>query len=130
MRTALYARPGEKPSRVEGEGGIARLSGGEAILSRDVYDRTCRVFETLESLRDMMASALEACLTVVSNRTNEVMRGLAVFPIVLMTSGLLAGIHVMNFEPIPLARAGAGFCLVVGLMAAVSAVLLVMFRKK
>jgi magnesium transporter len=113
-----------------GRGEFKVVSAEEAILFRDVYDRTYRVFETLESLRDMMTSALEVYLTVVSNRTNEVMRVLTVFSIILMTAGLLAGIYGMNFESIPLARLGAGFYLVVGLMAAVSAALLAMFRKR
>lgn len=113
-----------------GRGEFRVVSSEEAILFRDVYDRTYRVFETLESLRDMMTSALEVYLTVVSNRTNEVMRVLTVFSIILMTAGLLAGIYGMNFESIPLARLGAGFYILVGLMAAVSAALLAMFRKK
>jgi magnesium transporter len=113
-----------------GRGEFKVVSAEEAILFRDVYDRTYRVFETLESLRDMMTSALEVYLTVMSNRTNEVMRVLTVFSIILMTAGLLAGIYGMNFESIPLARLGAGFYVVVGLMGVASAALLAVFRKK
>ncbi len=113
-----------------GRGEFRVVSKEEAILFRDVYDRTYRVFEMLESMRDVMTSALEVYLTVVSNRTNEVVRVLTVFSIILMTAGLMAGIYGMNFEAIPLAKSGAGFYVVVGLMAAVAEGQLLVFRRR
>jgi len=113
-----------------GRGEFGVVSKEEAILFRDVYDRTYRVFEMLESLRDVLTSALEVYLTVVSNRTNEVVRVLTVFSIILMTAGLIAGIFGMNFEVIPLARNGAGFYVIVGLMVALVGMLLMLFRRR
>jgi Mg2+ and Co2+ transporter CorA len=45
----------------------------------------------LESFRDVLSSAMEVYLTVVSNRTNDVVKVLTVFSIILMTGALLAG---------------------------------------
>jgi magnesium transporter len=117
---------------------LHRLSRGEfkmvspedTVVFRDVFDRICRVSETLESFRDMLTSAMEVYLTVVSNRTNEVVKVLTVFSIVLMTVSLLAGIYGMNFEAIPLAKEPWGFWALLGIMAALTGGLLLFFKRR
>jgi magnesium transporter len=117
---------------------LHRLSRGEfpsvskedAILFRDVYDRIYRVSEMLESFRDVLAGALEVYLTIVANRTNEIMRVLTVFSIILMATSLLAGIYGMNFEWLPFAKHGAGFWMVIGAMGAIAFALLLVFRRR
>ena len=111
-------------------GEVPSISKEDAILFRDVYDRAYRVSEMLESFRDVLAGALEVYLTIVANRTNEVMRVLTVFSIILMATSLLAGIYGMNFEGLPFAKHPAGFWTVLGLMGAIGFGLLVFFRKR
>ncbi len=117
---------------------LHRLSRGEfrmvspedSVVFRDVYDRICRVSEMLESFRDLLSSAMEVYLSVVSNRTNEGVRVLTVFSIVLMTVSLLAGIYGMNFAAIPLAREPWGFWALLGIMAATAGGLFLLFRRR
>lgn len=111
-------------------GEFAAVSKEEAPLFRDVYDRAYRVSEMLESFRDVLAGALEVYLTIVANRTNEIMRVLTVFSIILMATSLLAGIYGMNFEGLPFAKHPAGFWTVLGLMGALAFALLIVFRKR
>jgi magnesium transporter len=101
----------------------------EAYVFRDVHDRVFRVADMLESFRDLLTSAMEVYLTAVSNRTNEVMKILTVFSIVLMSSSLVAGLYGMNVE-LPLVGRKADFLLVLGVMLALSGALLVFFRKR
>ena len=108
-------------------GEFKMVSSEDSIVFRDVFDRIYRVSEMLESFRDMLTSALEVYLTVLSNRTNEVVKVLTVFSILLMTISLVAGIYGMNFEGLPFAKEPWGFWAVLGLMAAISASLLAYF---
>jgi magnesium transporter len=105
------------------------VSKDDNVYFRDVYDHIYRVSEMLESFRDVLSSSLEVYLTVVANRTNEVMKVLTTFSIVLMTGALIAGIYGMNV-PLPGNESRATLWILMGSMAAVSLGLLVFFRKR
>jgi magnesium transporter len=105
------------------------ISKSEAILFRDVFDRVYRVAETLESFRDVLSSAMEVYLTVVSNRTNEIVKVLTVFSIILMSTSLIAGLYGMNI-PLPFSDRPYAFWLITGGMAAISGGLLIYFRRR
>jgi len=105
------------------------VSKEETIYFRDVYDHIYRVSEMLESFRDVLSSSLEVYLTVVANRTNEVMKVLTTFSIILMTASLIAGIYGMNV-PLPAQGHRAAFYVLMGSMAASSVMLLLFFRKR
>lgn len=105
------------------------VSKEETVYFRDVYDHIYRVAEMLESFRDVLSSALEVYLTVVANRTNEVMKVLTTFSIILMTASLIAGIYGMNVR-LPGQNAGASFYVLMGSMVASSVLLLYFFRRR
>jgi len=105
------------------------VSKEETIYFRDVYDHIYRVSEMLESFRDVLSSSLEVYLTVVANRTNEVMKVLTTFSIVLMTGALIAGLYGMNVD-LPGGKSPAMFWILLGIMLALSVGLLVFFRKR
>src|SRR5205085_6369922 len=71
------------------------------IYYRHVYDHMLRISETIDVLRDTMSGTMEAYLSAVANRTNEIMRVLTVFSAILLPLTLIAGIYGMNFERIP-----------------------------
>ena len=68
---------------------------------RDVQDHTTRLTERIENLRELLASALEANLLIVSIRQNEVMKKLAGWAAILAVPTAIAGIYGMNFEHMP-----------------------------
>jgi magnesium transporter len=105
------------------------VSREETVYFRDVYDHIYRVAEMLESFRDVLSSSLEVYLTVVANRTNEVMKVLTTFSIILMTGALIAGIYGMNV-PLPGHDSKATLWVLMGTMAALSLGLLIFFRKR
>jgi magnesium transporter len=105
------------------------VSKEETVYFRDVYDHIYRVSEMLESFRDVLSSSLEVYLTVVANRTNEVMKVLTTFSIVLMTGALIAGLYGMNVD-LPGGKSPSIFYILLGVMAALSVGLLVFFRKR
>jgi magnesium transporter len=108
------------------------VSKEETIYFRDVYDHIYRVSEMLESFRDVLTGAMEVYLTVVSNRTNEIMKVLTVFSIVLMSASLLAGLYGMNV-PLPGAPgegSRAAFYALLGIMVGAAGALFLFFRKR
>lgn len=97
------------------------LSSSEPYL-RDVSNRVLRVLDVLETEREMAASALEASLTVSSNRLNKTMKTLAVITVSVAVVASVFGAYGMNFTVIPLATSPWGFWVVsVGTISAVVA---------
>ena len=67
----------------------------------DVYDHMVRVTDLNEVYRDLMASSLDAYLSVQSHKLNEVMRILTVFSTVMLPLTFITGLYGMNFEYMP-----------------------------
>lgn len=105
------------------------ISREEGPYFRDVYDRVARVVDMVESFRDVVSGAMETYLTVVSNRTNEVVKILTVFSIILMSMSLIAGVYGMNVTlPLQEWRTAWPFALLVLIMGGTGAGLLAYFR--
>src|SRR5690606_35030417 len=68
---------------------------------RDVHDHAIRISETIDSLRELLTSALEANLLLASVHQNEVMKKLAGWAAILAVPTAIAGIYGMNFEFMP-----------------------------
>jgi magnesium transporter len=68
---------------------------------QDLYDHLIRVLDQLDLYRDLVASVLDANLSVTSNNLNAVMKRLTAFTVVLMVPTLIAGIYGMNFHFMP-----------------------------
>ena len=68
---------------------------------RDVYDHVLRSVDFLDNLRDILSSALDAHLAVVSNRLNMIMKSLTSWAAIILIPTLIAGIYGMNFAHMP-----------------------------
>ncbi|WGM89889.1 MAG: magnesium/cobalt transporter CorA [Candidatus Bathyarchaeum tardum] len=100
------------------------------IYLRDVYDHTIQVIDALETFRDVLSGMLEIYLSSVSNRMNEVMKVLTIIATIFIPLTLIAGIYGMNFKYMPELDSPWGYPMVYVAMFAVSAVMLIYFRKK
>lgn len=100
------------------------------IYFRDVYDHLVRIWDLSESYRDLMSGALEAYLSVVSNRLNEIMKVLTVFATIMMPLTVITSIYGMNFDYIPELKWRYGYFMVLGVMAIISLGLLYFFKRK
>ena len=67
------------------------------VYFRDLYDHVVRIHDISESLRDLIAGALETYLSVVSNRTNDIMKTLTIVTVMFMPMSFLVGFFGMNF---------------------------------
>ncbi len=117
---------------------LLRLSRGdfgeippEAIpFYRDVYDHFLRINDIAEGYRDLVTSALDAYLSVQSNRLNEVMKTLTLMSTVMLPLTFIVGLYGMNFKHMPELEWVHGYPFALGLMAAVTIGILVFFRVK
>jgi magnesium transporter len=81
------------------------ISTEMAFRFRDVYDHLVRAADDVFTFQDRITGMLDAHLSNVSNRLNEVMKVLTVVATVFMPPTLLAGIYGMN---VPLPRFPGG----------------------
>ena len=98
---------------------------------RDIYDHLVRVADDAIMFQDRITGMLDAHLSNVSNRLNEVMKVLTVVATIFMPLTLLTGIWGMN---VPLPRfpgsQAAQFWWVFGIMTAVVIAMLMVFRRR
>jgi len=71
------------------------------VYFQDVYDHLIRVADTIDTLRDMLNSTMDAYLSVSGNRMNKIMKRLTSISTILMSVTLVAGIYGMNFVFLP-----------------------------
>lgn len=70
---------------------------GHRVYFRDVYDHIVRIHDVSEGLRDLIAGTLDTYLSVMSNRTNEIMKALTMVTVMFMPMSFLTGFFGMNF---------------------------------
>lgn len=117
---------------------LYRISHGEfpqipeTILPffRDVHDHLQRTSDLAENFRELVSGLFDIHFSVVANRTNDVMKTLAVVSAIILPLSLIAGIYGMNFEYMPELRTRNGYFVTLGLMALLAVGLLFYFWKR
>jgi magnesium transporter len=84
--------------------GDVRIGERTAVYLRDVYDHLVRINESIEASRDLLGNALEAYLSAVSQRTNEIMKYLTIMSAVFLPLAFVVGFFGQNFENLPFVR--------------------------
>jgi magnesium transporter len=97
---------------------------------RDVHDHLLRISDLAESYRDLVGGLFEIHFAVVANKTNDVMKTLAVLSAIILPLSLIAGIYGMNFENMPELHSANGYWITLGAMAVITIVLLFYFWRR
>jgi magnesium transporter len=106
------------------------VDDASAPYFQDLYDHLIRVLDQVDLQRDLLASALEANLSVTSNNLNAVMKRLTAFTVILMVPTLIAGIYGMNFRFMPELSSAFGYPFALAVMAAAMIGAAIFFRRK
>jgi magnesium transporter len=117
---------------------LHRLSRGEFDLVpegalpfyRDVYDHFMRVVDLADGYRDLLSGALDAYLSVVSNRMNEVMKTLTLVATILLPMTFIVGVYGMNFDHMPELHWKYGYLDVWIVLVVVALAMLWLFRRR
>ena len=94
--------------------GDARVSERTALYFRDVYDHLVRIYESIDSGRDLLGNALDAYLSMVANRTNDIMKRLTILSSIFLPLAFVTGFFGQNFTHLPFDSDG----LLVGMLVA------------
>lgn len=75
------------------------LIGDETrVFLRDCYDHTVQLIDLLETYREMCGDLRDYCLSIVSNRMNEIMKVLTIIATIFIPLGFIASLYGMNFN--------------------------------
>jgi magnesium transporter len=83
------------------------------VYFRDIYDHVLRIYDSLETFRDLLSSTLDSYLTQVSNRLGMATKALSVVATVTLPFVVVSGMWGMNFEHVPLHSHPHGFMILV-----------------
>jgi len=99
------------------------------VYFRDVYDHTIRLNEMVDMLRELLTTALEANLSLISVAQNEAMKRLAGWAAIIAVPTMIAGVYGMNFKFMPELDSPYGYPLALGAMLGVCAYLYYRFKR-
>jgi magnesium transporter len=102
------------------------------LYYRDVYDHIVRQYETVDSLRDLLTSAMDVYLSTVSNRLNQTTKALTVIASLFLPLSFLTGFYGMNFTYLTtiLETPYLAFAVGVATMLIATAIQLYLFRRR
>lgn len=100
------------------------------VYFRNLYDNLVRLNDIVGTSRDVVTGAMEAYVSVVSNRLNEIMKTLTIIATIMMPLTLIASIYGMNFKFMPELSSKHGYPAVLLLMFLITMLMMVFFRRK
>ena len=110
-------------------GRVPQVCHGMGEYFRDVYDHLVRLNQTLDSLRDTVATAIQVNLALITISETEVTKRLAAWAALLAVPTFIASLYGMNFANMPELEWEYGYFLALALMAVFDAYLWYRFRK-
>ena len=81
---------------------------------RDIYDHVKRVNQTIDGMREMLATAMQVHLATVTVRQNEVVKRLAGWGAILAIPTMVFSLYGMNFKHMPELEFGYSYPVVLG----------------
>lgn len=107
-----------------------RIDPSIRIYYSDIYDHVIQIMDHVETLRDIISGLMDIYMSAVSNRMNEVMKVLTVIATIFIPLTFIAGVYGMNFLHMPELAWRWGYYIVLGIMLAVSVIMIIFFRKR
>jgi magnesium transporter len=110
-------------------GRVPQVCSGTQEYFRDVYDHLLRVSQQLDGLRDMVITAMQVNLAMISLSETVVTKRLAAYAALVAVPTMIAGIYGMNFKNMPELDWAWGYPASVVIMIAIDAYLWVKFKR-
>ncbi|WP_411834268.1 magnesium and cobalt transport protein CorA [Pseudoxanthomonas mexicana] len=107
----------------------ALVSEEVKLYLRDVHDHALRVNETIDTLRDMLGTALSVNLSMVTLAQGETVKRLGAWAALLAAPTLMTSWYGMNFDSMPEVHSRFGYGLLILAVAGVCAVLYALFKR-
>lgn len=111
-------------------GEIPLIQESTQVYLRDCYDHTLQQLHSTENYRQITASILESYLSLANNEMNEVIKVLTVISTIFIPLTFITSVYGMNFAFMPELGHRYGYIGVWVLMIAVTAGMLMFYRRK
>jgi len=111
-------------------GDYPQVTAPNAVYFRNIYDSLIRINDIVGTSRDIITGAMEAYVSVVSNRLNEIMKTLTVIATIMMPLTLIASIYGMNFKHMPELEHKFGYPFAILIMACITIGMLIYFKRR
>lgn len=99
------------------------------LYFQDVYDHVLRVTDSIDTMREMLSSTMDAYLSISNNRMNLIMKRLTSISTILMSVTLIASIYGMNFVIMPELDWRYGYVFALSTMLAIGVLLFIFLRR-
>jgi len=110
-------------------GRVPEVCAGTQDYFRDVYDHLLRINQSIDSLREMVTTAISVNLSLITVQENETVKRLAAYAALVAVPTMVAGVYGMNFEHMPELKWIWGYPFALGLMVGIDGYLFYRFRK-
>jgi len=110
-------------------GRVPQVCTGTQDYYRDVYDHLIRINQSIDSLRDMVTTAISVNLSLITLQENETTRRIAAYAALVAVPTMIAGVYGMNFKNMPELSWEFGYPLALSIMAVLDGVLFYRLRK-
>ena len=108
---------------------LPHIPNDTQVYFRDVYDHIVRLNETIDAQRELLTTALEAHLSIMSHAQNEHMKRITAWAAMIAVPTMIAGIYGMNFRHMPELGWTYGYQASIAVMVAACASLYVGFKR-
>ena len=96
LRRAMWPQRETFNALLRGEASV--MTAETRLYMRDCYDHSVQILDLLETYRELGSDLIDIYLSMVSNRTNEIMRVLTVISVIFIPLTFIAGVYGMNFD--------------------------------
>src|SRR3954452_10570540 len=110
-------------------GRVPQICSGRGEYFRDVYDHLQRLHSTIEGIREMLTTAIQVNLGMISLNETEVTKKLAGWAAIIAVPTMIAGIYGMNFKTMPELEWKWGYPASIAAMVLLDIWLFIRFRK-
>ena len=118
----------EASSKLHG-GRVPQVCAKTQDYYRDVYDHLIRINQQIDSLRDMVTTAISVNLSLITLQENETTRRIAAYAALVAVPTMIAGVYGMNFKNMPELSWAYGYPIALSIMAVLDVVLFYRLRK-
>ncbi len=101
-----------------------------AIYYRDILDHLTRIHSMIETFRELLTSVMEAHLSLLSHKMNEVIKFLTIIATIFMPMTFLTGVYGMNYLYMPELKWRFGYLFAWGIILLAGFLLYLYCRKK
>jgi magnesium transporter len=102
---------------------------GLQVYFRDVSDHLVRLNQSIDSLREMVTTAISVNLSLITIQESEVTKRLASYAALVAVPTMIAGVYGMNFQHMPELSSPYGYPIALGMMVAIDVYLFYRFRR-